>query len=472
MKVADFGLAKIIASEGEAERCRRTGSRSSASLTDSLTEAGKIMGTPQYMAPEQMEHPADVDHRADIYALGVVFYQMLTGELPGKKIEPPSSKVQIDVRLDEVVLRALEKKPELRYQQASVLKTQVETIAETLGAAPSLREMEPIERATKAALSPFIPLSIWGLAYLGVLVLLFLSAAHLPERVASHFNLDGKADGWMSRGAYLFFVGGLPAAFAAFFWIVSQATIHFPKLVNIPRRDYWFAPERRKFTAALLLNRLLWLAVVVTVFFGGLHILTVKANHETPPQLPMGGLLALVMVFLIALLVWVTALLMRFAETGGLESAKAPDVNLPPAMVNCPVTMEKWLALMDTGEYAKSWDTAAPYFQGKVGKEEWIGKLEKIRRPLGEILSRKIISMENTVMGTRYEAKYTSAFECLPAAMETVTYAKQPGGDWMPIGYIIRPATNEGAHFSRTAIVSAAWAMLFFAVVPAFLGMR
>jgi serine/threonine protein kinase len=96
-----------------------------------LTDAGKVMGTPSYMAPEQAERPAEVDHRADIYALGVVFYQMLTGELPGQPLQPPSMKVRVDVRLDEVVLRALEQQPELRYQQASVLKNQVETIAAT-----------------------------------------------------------------------------------------------------------------------------------------------------------------------------------------------------------------------------------------------------------------------------------------------------------------------------------------------------
>ena len=131
VKVADFGLAKIVGNVGRPSRVlpssvpeheRRRRNRSDRP-TDDLTDAGKAMGTPQYMAPEQIQHPGEVDHRADIYALGVVFYQMLTGELPGKPIEPPSSKVQIDVRLDEVVLRALEKKPELRYQQVSEVKT-------------------------------------------------------------------------------------------------------------------------------------------------------------------------------------------------------------------------------------------------------------------------------------------------------------------------------------------------------------
>ena len=116
VKIADFGLAKLVGREAK-------------DLT--LTGAGQVMGTPHYMAPEQIEHPQEVDHRADIYSLGVVFYQMLTGELPIGRFAPPSKKVQIDVRLDEVVLRALEKEPERRYQQASEIKTQVETIVTT-----------------------------------------------------------------------------------------------------------------------------------------------------------------------------------------------------------------------------------------------------------------------------------------------------------------------------------------------------
>ena len=117
-KVADFGLAKLMESSGEDSTNESTGIGSSSAMTS----AGKVLGTPHYMAPEQIEHPAAVDHRADIYALGVVFYQMLTGDLPGDRLAPPSKKVQIDVRLDEVVLRALEKNPALRYAQAGALK--------------------------------------------------------------------------------------------------------------------------------------------------------------------------------------------------------------------------------------------------------------------------------------------------------------------------------------------------------------
>jgi len=125
VKIADFGIAKImggtplIASDAE-----KLATKSGAGLTQD-----QVLGTPDYMAPEQVEHPQTVDHRADIYSLGVVFYEMLTGELPLGKFQPPSRKVQIDVRLDEIVLHALEKEPERRYQEASQVKRDVETVS-------------------------------------------------------------------------------------------------------------------------------------------------------------------------------------------------------------------------------------------------------------------------------------------------------------------------------------------------------
>jgi tRNA A-37 threonylcarbamoyl transferase component Bud32 len=114
VKIADFGIARMLDADG----------------SDVGVAESQPHGTPQYMAPEQKEHRI-TDHRADIYSLGLVLYELLTGELPAEKLQPPSRKVQIDVRLDEIVLRALEMKPELRYQTAAEFRTQLETIVQT-----------------------------------------------------------------------------------------------------------------------------------------------------------------------------------------------------------------------------------------------------------------------------------------------------------------------------------------------------
>jgi hypothetical protein len=84
----------------------------------------------------------------------VVFYALLTGELPGKNITPPSSKVQIDVRSDAIVLRALENKPELRYQQVSEVKTRVETRAGSAGVLPAEPGVPPGSASDKLVHEP------------------------------------------------------------------------------------------------------------------------------------------------------------------------------------------------------------------------------------------------------------------------------------------------------------------------------
>jgi serine/threonine protein kinase len=112
VKITDFGLARLV------EKKRKDSSAGGAGMV--------FMGTPQYMAPEQVDHPGKVDRRADVYALGVVLYEMLTGALPVGEFEPPSEKARVDPRLDDIVMRALEKSPRRRYQNANDFRAAVE----------------------------------------------------------------------------------------------------------------------------------------------------------------------------------------------------------------------------------------------------------------------------------------------------------------------------------------------------------
>lgn len=126
VKVLDFGIAKVANAAGR------------------FTQAGQVFGTPHYMSPEQAAG-ANVDHRADIYAVGVILYELVTGRLPFdadtfmgilsqhmyKEPEPPSTLIQfqrLDPDLERVILCCLKKNPDDRYQRMSELESDLRQI--------------------------------------------------------------------------------------------------------------------------------------------------------------------------------------------------------------------------------------------------------------------------------------------------------------------------------------------------------
>ncbi|KAF0244659.1 MAG: serine/threonine protein kinase [Planctomycetota bacterium] len=199
VKIADFGLAKL-----------KSGDR--------LTQTSAVMGTPHYMAPEQVESTRGVDHRADIYSMGVVIYEMLTGELPIGRFPLPSKSPGVDARLDEIVMKALEKSPELRFQRASEFGEAISRLvpsaagqpaaaAVAVGGAPSLAIATP-RPVTLAPPSATIP-----------------SPAPQPPRVLSSSIWNWIGLGWLRLDVIgLFVMCG--AIFATFQSAVSAEAGH------------------------------------------------------------------------------------------------------------------------------------------------------------------------------------------------------------------------------------------------------
>ncbi|MEO6741352.1 MAG: protein kinase, partial [Chthoniobacteraceae bacterium] len=110
--VADFGLAK-----------------STQPGTSQLTSSQVTIGTPDYMAPEALKAAANVDARADLFAVGVMLYEMLTGHLPRGRFEPLSRAVPgLDKHLDRIVDRALQAERDARYSSAVEFRTAVGTV--------------------------------------------------------------------------------------------------------------------------------------------------------------------------------------------------------------------------------------------------------------------------------------------------------------------------------------------------------
>lgn len=140
LKVADFGIAHIAGGDGQTQAAE-------------LTVDNVQMGTMNYMSPEQRTNAKDVDLRSDLYSLGVMLYEMLTGQLPLGRFELPSKlNSDLDARIDRVIEKCLKSDREQRYQNAEELTSDLkQVLAGQQPAAPPTSSDTSITMADSAA---------------------------------------------------------------------------------------------------------------------------------------------------------------------------------------------------------------------------------------------------------------------------------------------------------------------------------
>src|SRR5450432_1626040 len=206
--VTDFGVAKAM---------------SAATGSSTLTSLGVALGTPAYMAPEQAAADPNVDHRADLYAVGAMAYEMLCGRPPFSGMSPhqvlaahvtlppaplASQRASVPPALNELVMRCLEKKPADRVQTAAEMLTQLQAMATPSGGMSPTGATEAAGAFTsgaEAALRRAHPARVailFALASIAVLAVVFVLRARL-----------GLPD-WVVPGAAALLVIGLPIMLA------------------------------------------------------------------------------------------------------------------------------------------------------------------------------------------------------------------------------------------------------------------
>ena len=131
-------------------------------------------------------------------------------------------------------------------------------------------------------------------------------------------------------------------------------------------------------------------------------------------------------------------ILIASAFTGGsLPAAAKPEEEAQKAA-------EQWLSLVDSGKYAESWKTAAMYFQNAIKVEQWEQSLSAVRKPLGDVVSRKVKSAKFTKSvpgapdGEYVILQFTTSFTNKKDAIETVTPMLDKSGAWKVSGYFIK----------------------------------
>lgn len=230
VKIADFGIARLVGDQTK---------------NFTLTGTGNALGSIAYMAPEQHERPHTVDHRADIYSLGVVIYEMLTGELPLGRFPAPSQRAAVNTRIDEIVFRTLEKERELRQQSATEVKTDVEESASSEGNRP------PVPPIAK------MPLVRIGEIFCGGVTLKNPAAIRAANWLTAPVWLGmlgflGQVPGWERMRGFFGFFGF--AGFFAVAWFIENLSKQNPPTSPRPGNSSsrFPAPSKRAAVSALV----------------------------------------------------------------------------------------------------------------------------------------------------------------------------------------------------------------------------
>lgn len=161
-----------------------------------------------------------------------------------------------------------------------------------------------------------LPLSVLTACYVLLFGYATFSYGSLPSLVAAHFDIYGRPNGWMPRGGvvtFTLFLGILlPGLMISIMVFAGKLPV---KLVNLPNRDYWLAPERRGKTNAILLRFSLWLASMTVLFVTYLHRLIVEANMVGGSQINSVGIAVVTGLFLLGTMGWSIVLIRRFMRT-------------------------------------------------------------------------------------------------------------------------------------------------------------
>jgi uncharacterized membrane protein len=161
-----------------------------------------------------------------------------------------------------------------------------------------IREMHE-ERSLRAGRPCFLLLALAGAGFVAV------TLPRLPAPMAVHFDLYGRPDGWAGRGVYVALLGTIGMLLPlAIVWFTGRLGRDRPELLNVPGRDYWFAPERRAEGRRRLANQMWWLACLMLALVIALHGVILLAHSTLPPRLPLVPFLALLVGFVFAVVAW------------------------------------------------------------------------------------------------------------------------------------------------------------------------